>query len=557
MSKLLSSLEIARKAKPHQIHAIANSAGIKADEIEPYGSYKAKVSLKVLERLAARPHGKLICVTGMTPTKEGDGKTTTCIGLTQALGLLKKKVFLCLREPSLSPIFGSKGGASGNGYSQVVPFEDINLHFTGDSHAVSTAHNLLAAVIENHIHHGNSLGIDKNEILWRRVMDLSDRQLREISVGHAKACNLSKHKTGFDVTASSEVMAALSLSQSIHSLKNKLSKISTALSLDKKLITAKDLKAAGAMTLLLKDAIKPNLVQTLEGQPVFMHTGPFANVSHGNNSVLSTTMALKLANYVVTESGFATELGMEKLFNIVAREGGFKPSVVVLVVTIKAIKSHASENASPKKFIDLFKEGFANIERHIQNIHRFGIHAVVAINRFPQDTDEEIKFVRDYLQSENVDCAVSEVAARGGEGGVELAEKVLKVIAEKPGNFHPLYSLDLGPEEKIEKIAREMYGADGVIYSDKAKTDLELIHRHKLGNLPVNIAKTPYSLSDDSRLKGAPTGWKLKVGEIRPFTGAGYLVAICGKLMLMPGLPAKPILEDMDLTDEGEAKGIA
>ena len=557
MSKPLSTLEIARKAKPHQIHAIANSAGIKADEIEPYGSYKAKVSLKALERLSSRPNGKLICVTSMTPTKEGDGKTTTCIGLTQALGLLKKKVFLCLREPSLSPIFGNKGGATGSGYSQVLPQEDINLHFTGDSHAIGIAHNLLSAVVENHIHHGNALKIDRDRVFWRRVMDISDRQLRDISAGHAKACEYSKYRTGFDVTASSEVMAVLSLCQSIHSLKAKLSKITTALSTDDKLVTAKDLKAVGAMAVLLKDAIKPNLVQTIEGQPVFMHTGPFANVSHGNNSVISTLLALKLANYVVTESGFATDLGMEKLFDIVSREGEFKPSVVVLVVTIKAIKSHTNPDSTSKKFMDVFREGFANIEKHVQNIRRYGIYPVVAINRFPQDTDEEIKNVRDYLQSENVECAVSEVAKRGGEGGLELAEKVLKVIAEKPGDFKPLYELSLSPEEKIEKIAKEIYGAADVVYSDKARQDLEMIHRFKLGNLPVNIAKTPYSFSDDMKLKGAPTGWKLKVGEIRPYSGAGFLVAICGKMMLMPGLPAKPMLEEMNLTDEGEVEGVA
>ncbi len=557
MSKIPSSADIARKAKPHQIHAIANTAGIRNDEIEPYGAYKAKVSLSVLERLWQRPNGKLICVTGMTPTKEGDGKTTTSIGLTQALGLLKKKVFLCLREPSLSPIFGVKGGATGAGYSQVVPLEDINLHFTGDIHAVEIAHNLLAAVLENHIHHGNPLKIDPSKILWRRAMDLSDRQLREVMVGLAKASKFSKHKTGFDVTASSEVMAALSLCHSIPTLKAKLAKISTALSTDDRMITAKDLKAVGAMSVLLKDAIKPNLVQTLEGQPVFMHTGPFANVSHGNNSVISTLTALKLANYVVTESGFATDLGLEKLFDIVSRDGHFKPSVCVLVVTIKALKSHAEEGVAHKKVIDQFKEGFANVEKHLQNIRRYGINAVVALNRFPGDTDEEIKFVRDYLQSENVDCAVSNAVKQGGEGALELAEKVLKVLAEKPADFRHLYELTLTPEEKIHKIASEIFGAADVVYSDQAKEDLELIHHFKLANLPVNIAKTAYSLSDDPKLKGAPTGWKLKVSEIRPFTGAGYLVAICGKLMLMPGLPEKPMLEGMDLSDEGEVKGLA
>lgn len=556
MNKSFSTVEIAKKAKPHQIHVIANKAGIKIEEVEAYGSYKAKISLGVLDRLATRPSGKLICVTGMTPTREGDGKTTTSIGLTQGLGVLKKKVFLCLREPSLSPIFGFKGGATGAGYSQVAPFEDINLHFTGDIHAIEIAHNLLAAVMENHLHHGNKLGMDPDKILWRRAMDLSDRQLRDIVVGNSKACNFSKHKSGFNLTAASEIMAALSLSTSIHSLKAKLSKICVALTPDEKMITPKDLKAVGAMAVLLKDAIKPNLVQTLEGQPVFMHTGPFANVSHGNNSVISTTMALKLANYVVTESGFATDLGMEKFFDIVAREGGIKPSAVVLVVSVKALKSHAKDPGGSKKLMEQFKEGFANIEKHIQNIHRFGVPAVVAINRFPDDTDEEIKFVRDYLQSENLECAVSQAVKLGGEGAVELAEKVLKVLAEKPSDFRHLYDLSLTPEEKIEKIATEIYGADGVQYSDQAKEDLALIQRLKLGNLPINVAKTSYSLSDDPNLKGAPTGWKLKVQGIRPFTGAGFLVALCGKLLLMPGLPEKPMLENMDLSDEGEIKGL-
>ncbi len=555
-SKSLSTQEIARRAKPHQIHAIANSAGIKADEVEPYGAYKAKISLKVLERLSNRPNGKLICVTGMTPTHEGDGKTTTSIGLAQAFGLLKKKVFLCLRQPSLAPIFGKKGGATGSGYSQVVPYEDINIHFTGDFHAVESAHNLLAAAIENHIHHGNALQIDLEKIFWRRAMDLSDRQLRSISAGLSKACKFSKHKTGFDVTASSEVMAALSLSSSISALKNRLSKITVALNREGKPVTAKDLKVSGAMALLLKEAIKPNLVQTLEGQPVFMHTGPFANVSHGNNSALSTLMALKLSNYVITESGFATELGMEKFFDIVCREGDFKPSVAVLVVTIKALKSHANPSGNSKKFIDGFREGFANVDRHIQNIRRFGVHPVVAINRFPQDTDEEIKNVRDYLQSESVECAVSDVARLGGEGGLELAEKVLKVLAEKTTDFNPLYDLDLTPEQKIQKIATELYGAQEVVYSDQAQESLELIRRLKWGHLPVNIAKTPYSFSDNPELKGAPSGWKLKVTEIRAFTGAGFLVAVCGKLMLMPGLPEKPMFEEMDLLENGEIKGL-
>ena len=556
MSKTPSTLEIALKAKPHHIHAVALEAGIHADEIEIFGNYKAKVSLKVLERLQARPAGKLICVTGMTPTKEGDGKTCTSIGLTQALGLLKKKVIVCLRQPSLSPIFGFKGGATGGGYSQALPMEDINLHFTGDIHAIEIAHNLLAAVLESHLHYGNSLGIDPGRIFWRRTMDISDRQLREIVVGLSKASHFSKHKTGFDITAASEVMATLALATSIHSFKNKLSKISVALSKKGELVTAKDLKVSGAMALLLKDTLKPNLVQTYEGQPVFMHAGPFANVSTGNNSLISTTMALKLANYVVTESGFATDLGMEKLFDIVCREGGLKPAVVVMVISVKALKAHAGDSIGAKKISDVFKEGFANVERHLENIRKFGLPAVVAINRFPEDTAEEIQYIQDYLQYKNVECAISDVVRLGGEGGVDLAQKVLKAIAEKPADFKYFYELGLSTEEKIHKLAMGLYGAAGVVYHDQAKSDLETIHRLKLDHLPVNVAKTAYSFSDDSRLKGAPSGWKLKIREIHAHTGAGYLVALAGKMMLMPGLPEKPMLESMDLTDDGEARGL-
>lgn len=552
----LSTLEIAHKAKPQQIHALAARTGLRMDEIEAHGNYKAKVSLKVLERFAGRAQGKLICVTGMTPTREGDGKTCTSIGLTQALGLLKKKVMLCLREPSLAPIFGFKGGATGGGYSQLVPMEDINLHFTGDIHAVEIAHNLLAAVLDNHIHHGNALKIDKENIFWRRTMDISDRQLRHVMTGLAKASNFPKQKTGFDITAASEVMAALSLSTSIHAFKNKLAKISVALGQDGKLVTAKDLKASGAMALLMKDALKPNLVQTLEGQPVFVHTGPFANVSHGNSSLIATTMALKLANYVVTESGFASDLGLEKMFDVVCREGGIKPGVCVLVVSIKALKSHAGEFIAAKKFSDVFKEGFANVDKHIQNIHRFGLDVIIAINRFPADSDEEIRVVKDYFHSQNIECAVSEVVRLGGKGGLELAEKVVKVLAEKPANFKYFYDLNLPTEEKIHKLATEIYGAGSVSYMDQAKHDLEMIHRLKLDHLPVVMAKTPYSLSDNPHLKGAPTGWKLKIQGIHPYTGAGFLVALAGKMMLMPGLPERPMLEDMDITDDGQAKGL-
>ncbi|MBI4433106.1 MAG: formate--tetrahydrofolate ligase [Candidatus Omnitrophica bacterium] len=556
-----STLEIATRAKPRQIFDIATKAGIRLDEVEAYGNFKAKVSLRVLERLSARPNGKLICVTGMTPTREGDGKTCTSVGLTQALGILKKKVFLCLREPSLAPIFGFKGGATGGGYSQVVPMEDINLHFTGDIHAIEIAHNLLAAVLENHIHHGNHLKINKDHIFWRRTLDISDRQLREIVVGLSKATHFPKYRTGFDITAASEVMAVLSLSNSIHSFKNKLSKISVALSDEGRLITAKDLKSVGAMALLMKDALKPNLVQTLEGQPVFIHTGPFANVSHGNSSLLATQTALKLANYVVTESGFAADLGLEKLFDIVCRESGIKPSVVVIVISLKALKSHAPKMPARRgpdmfKAWEVFKEGFANARRHIDNIRKFGVEPVVAINRFPDEDEEELRVVKDYFQSIPVECAVSDVVKSGGKGGIELAEKVLKVITEKPASFRHFYELSLSAEEKIEKLAKDLYGASGVTYLEGAREDLERVHRLKLDHLPVNIAKTPYSFSDNAELKGAPSGWKLAVRAIRPYTGAGFLVVLSGKMMLMPGLPSKPMLEEMDLLDDGRVKGL-
>ncbi len=542
----MNSLEIARKAKPIQITEVAQKVGLHLDEIEVFGNYKAKVSLKVLDRFFSRPPAaKLICVTGMTPTKEGDGKTCTSVGLTEALGILKKKVILCLREPSLAPIFGFKGGATGGGYAQVLPMEDINLHFTGDFHAIQSAHNLLSAVLENHIHHGNALGIDPEHIFWRRTLDMSDRQLRNIIVGVSKTSHFPQYKTGFDITAASEVMGCASLSNSIPAFKSKLNRISIGLNKEGRLVTAKDLKAAGAMALLLKDAIKPNLVQTYEGQPVFIHTGPFANVSHGNNSLMATTIAMKLANYVVTESGFAADLGLEKMFDVVCREGNLRPSVSVIVVSVKAIKSHGSMVA-----------GFENIQRHIQNIGKFGVPVIVAINRFPSDTDEEIKTIKDKTREWKVECAVSDAVKLGGRGALELAEKVVKVTAEQPSNFKPFYELDVTTEQKIEKIAKELYGADGVDYTDEGRKDLESVHRLKLDNLPVVIAKTPYSFSDNPELKGAPSGWRLTVRAIRPYTGAGFLVVLSGTMVLMPGLPEKPMLEQMDLTDDGQAQGL-
>lgn len=541
----MSPTETPRKFKPSHILEVANHCGIRSDEAECQGNYIAKINPSLLARLAERPLGKLICITGMNPTKEGEGKTSTAIGLTQALAYLKKRVILCLREPSMGPVFGFKGGGTGSGLSQVVPSEEINLHFTGDFHAITSAHNLLSAAIDNHIHHGNELGIEADHMLWRRVLDINDRQLRDIKTGLSKGCLGGQRKSGFDITASSEIMAALSLSKSLPSLNNKLEKISIALSKKGKLVTAKELKVSGAMSLLLKRALWPNLVQTLEGQPVFVHTGPFANVSHGNNSLISTTMALKLANYVVTESGFSSELGLEKFFDIVCREGELKPQVAVIVITLKALKSHSDTSKKASGKDHPLSGGYKNLFCHIENVRKFGIHELIAINRFPEDKEEEIQAVINFLASKGIVCAVSEAVKYGSKGALSLAEKVLSVLAGKNSDFKPLYPLSLSTESKIEKIAQELYGAESVVYADKAKEALAIIKANGLDNLPVNIAKTPYSLSDNPLLKGAPKNWKLKISEIRPYSGAGFLVALSGKILLMPGMPAHPMFESM------------
>lgn len=549
-----SSLEIAHRAKLQQVHALAVTTGLRVEEIEPYGNHKAKISLKVLDRYSQRPYSKLICVTSMTPSSHGEGKTCTSIGLVDALGLLKKKAMLCLRQPSFAPLMGHKGGGTGGGRAQVGPPEDINIHFTGDLHAVQSAHNLLSAAVDNHLYRGNKLGIDRSQILWRRSIDIADRQLRQVQTG-ADLVQGQRLKSGFELTAASEVMAALCLSTSTVSLKSKLNHLIVGLTKDKRAVTAKELHASGAMALLLRDAIKPNLVQTLEGQPALVHGGPFANVSLGCSSVLSLQMALKLSNYVVTECGFGTEMGFERFMDIVSRHGQFRPQAVVVVASIRAIRSHSSHPES-RKLIECFKEGFENLERHIRNVRRFGLEPIVAINRFPEDTEEEIRAVGDWLRSNNVENAVSDPVSLGGRGSIELAEKVLKMLVDAPAQVKALYAPELPLEDKIRRIASELYGAEDIVLQDKARADLELAHKLRLDNLPVVIAKTPYSLSDDPDKKGAPTRWKLKVRSLRICGGAGYIVAQTGKpALLLPGLPPEPLYEKLDLADDGSVKG--
>jgi formate--tetrahydrofolate ligase len=555
--KIPSNIEIAQSARPLQIMEIARVAGIRLEELDVYGQYKAKVSLKVLERVKSRPNGRLILVTAMTPTEAGEGKTSTAIGLTQALGRLRKKAILTLREPSIGPIFGVKGGACGSGRSQILPMDDINLHFTGDFHAVGTAHNLLTAMVENHVVHGNELGIE--QIVWRRVSEVPDRNLRHVEVGLGGIGYL-KRETGFDITVASEVMAILALANSFDDLKARLGRMVVAYKKDGSPVTAADVKAVGSMALLLKDAIKPNLVQTIEGQPVFIHTGPFANIAHGANSVLATQMALRLADYCVTEGGFGTDLGLEKFCDIVTRAGGFRPEVAVLVVTIRALKVHGGltlQEATAGENRNALVKGYENMEKHIAIIKRLGLTPVVAINRFVNDTEHEIRMLKEHCHGIQVRCAVSEVAEKGGEGGTELAKEVMNALQQdKSSHFEPLYPLETTIEQKLDTLAREVYGADGIEYVETAKADIERLNKHGYGNLPINVAKTQLSLSDDPKVKGVPTGWKLKVRELHVAAGAGFIVALTGKILTMPGLPKNPLAERLDISADGKITGL-
>jgi len=555
---LAPDIEIAQGAKLKPITEIARAIGISEEDLELYGKYKAKVSLDLVRSARSKPRGKLIYTTAITATPAGEGKTCTAVGVTQALGKLGKKVMACLREPSLGPTFGIKGGAAGGGYSQVLPMEDINLHFTGDIHAVTSAHNLLSAMVENHIKHGNELGIDPTRIIWKRVMDINDRQLRQIVVGLGGSANGLPLESGFDITAASEVMAILCLADGISDLKRRLANILVAYTYDRRPVYARDIGAVGAMTVLLKDAIKPNLVQTLEGQPAFIHGGPFANIAHGNNSIMATLTALGLADYVVTEGGFAADLGAEKFFDIVCPQYGIWPDVVILVASIRALNHHggAAKDKLAETNLTALRAGCSNLRKHVENIRKYGLPLVVAINRFPSDEDEEIEVVREFCADIGVRAALSDVVARGGEGGIELAEEILDALEKETPSFRPIYDSSMTLKQKIEALAKEIYGADGVVYSPDAEKALAEITDIGGGSLPVCVAKTQLSITDDPALRGAPSGWRLTVRDVRPSFGAGFVVALAGKMMTMPGLPKRPAAVDVDIDESGKITGL-
>ena len=554
---MLSDIEIAQAAKMLPIVKVAEKLGLADEDLIPYGRYKAKINHKLIH--SDRPDGKLILMTAISPTPAGEGKTTTSVGLADALNAMGKKTMLCLREPSLGPVFGVKGGAAGGGYAQVVPMEDINLHFTGDIHAIGTANNLLAAMIDNSIQQGNPLNIDPRRIAWKRCMDMNDRQLRFIVDGLGGKVNGTPREDGFDITVASEVMAIFCLATDLADLKDRLSRIVCAYTYDGQPVTAGQIGAAGAMAALLKDAIDPNLVQTLENNPAIIHGGPFANIAHGCNSVTATKLSLKLADYVVTEAGFGADLGAEKFLDIKCRMADLHPSAVVLVATVRALKSHGGV-AKPdlnKPNVEAVRKGAANLERHIDNIkNSFGLPVCVAINAFPTDTPEEMAVIEEVCAKAGVKCALSEVFAKGGEGGKALAETVLSIMPEEPQPIQYTYDLGASLPEKIEAVAKKIYRADGVTYTPAAKKMLDDLAAMGYGELPVCIAKTQYSFSDNAKLTGAPTGFKMNVREVRLSAGAGFVVVICGSIMTMPGLPKHPAAMDIDVDAEGRITGL-
>ena len=554
---MLSDIEIAQAAKMLPIAKVAEKLGLADEDLIPYGRYKAKINHKLIH--SDRPDGKLILVTAISPTPAGEGKTTTSVGLADALNAMGKKTMLCLREPSLGPVFGVKGGAAGGGYAQVVPMEDINLHFTGDIHAIGTANNLLAAMIDNSIQQGNPLNIDPRRIAWKRCMDMNDRQLRFIVDGLGGKVNGTPREDGFDITVASEVMAIFCLATDLADLKDRLSRIVCAYTYDGQPVTAGQIGAAGAMAALLNDAIDPNLVQTLENNPAIIHGGPFANIAHGCNSVTATKLSLKLADYVVTEAGFGADLGAEKFLDIKCRMADLHPSAVVLVATVRALKSHGGVTKPDlnKPNVEAVRKGAANLERHIDNIKNgFGLPVCVAINAFPTDTPEEMAVIEEVCAKAGVKCALSEVFAKGGEGGKALAETVLSIMPEAPQPIQYTYDLGASLPEKIEAVAKKIYRADGVTYTPAAKKMLDDLAAMGYGELPVCIAKTQYSFSDNAKLTGAPTGFKMNVREVRLSAGAGFVVVICGSIMTMPGLPKHPAAMDIDVDAEGRITGL-
>ena len=555
---MLSDIEIAQLCKMEKITDIAAKLGISEDDIEMYGRYKAKLSMDLIQRMEKEPAGKLVLVTAITPTPAGEGKSTTTVGLAQGLAKINKKVIVALREPSLGPVFGVKGGAAGGGYAQIVPMEDINLHFTGDFHAITSAHMLLSAMVDNHVQQGNALNIDPRRICWKRVVDMNDRELRQIVVGLGGKANGVPRQDGFDITVASEIMAILCLSSSLHDLKERLSRIIVAYDYNGKPVTAGQIKAHGAMAALLKDALKPNLVQTLEHVPAIVHGGPFANIAHGCNSVMATKTAMKLADYTITEAGFGADLGAEKFFDIKCRYAGLKPDAVVLVATVRALKMHGGVPKTDLKTpnVEAVKAGLPNLERHISNVQKYGVPCVVAINIFEQDTKEELQAVYDSCAAHGVNVALSDVFAKGGDGGVDLAKEVVRLADSGTADFKPIYPDEMSLKEKIETVAREIYGADGVNYSKTAEKQLDEFEALGYGKLPVCMAKTQYSFSDDPALLGAPTGFKVSIKECRISAGAGFIVVLTGDIMTMPGLPKVPAAEKIDVSDEGVISGL-
>lgn len=552
-----SDIEIAQAKKPLHIKEIAAKLDIPESELVYYGHDKAKISDELLRRVENNPSGKLVLVTAINPTPAGEGKTTTTVGLGQAMGKLGKRAVIALREPSLGPVMGVKGGAAGGGYAQVIPMEDINLHFTGDLHAITAANNLLCAMIDNHIMRGNALGIDPTRVVFKRVLDMNDRALRKVVVGLGGKLNGIPREDGFTITVASEVMAILCLAENIRDLKSRLARIVVGYTYEGSEVKAGDIGAEGAMTALLKDALKPNLVQTLEETPCLMHGGPFANIAHGCNSVLATKTALKLADYVITEAGFGADLGAEKFFDIKCRTAGLKPAAVVLVATVRALKYNGGV---PKAELsqenrEALSKGLCNLEKHIDNLKQFGVGVMVAINRFGSDSDAELQMIRDCCEKKGADFALSEVFAKGGEGGITLAQKLLQLL-EKPSDFRPLYESNLSLKEKINTIVTKIYGGSGVSYSPEAEKELRRLEENGYGGLPVCMAKTQYSLSDNAKLLGRPAGFTLQVREVRLYAGAGFVTVYCGDVMTMPGLPAHPAAMDISVDDDGVISGL-
>lgn len=553
-----SDIQIAQEAKLKHIKDVAAQLDIEEDDLEFYGKYKAKLSDELWEKVKKNPDGKLVLVTAINPTPAGEGKTTTTVGLGQALGLMKKKSVIALREPSLGPCFGIKGGAAGGGYAQVVPMEDLNLHFTGDFHAITSANNLLAAMLDNHIQQGNALNIDTNQIVWKRCEDMNDRVLRNIVVGLGRKADGVVREDHFIITVASEIMAVLCLAENMKDLKERLGRIVVAYTYDGKPVTAKQIKAVGSMAALLKDALKPNLIQTLENTPAIIHGGPFANIAHGCNSVRATKTALKLADIVVTEAGFGADLGAEKFLDIKCRMAGLKPDAIVLVATVRALKYNGGvpKTELAKENLEALKEGIVNLEKHIENLHKFGVPIIVSLNRFVTDSDAELSYVKQFCEERGCEFSLCEVWEKGGEGGIDLATKVIKTIETKESHYKPLYDLKLSIKEKIETIAKEIYGADAVTYDPAALNAIKNIEALGFKELPVCMAKNQYSLSDDPTKLGRPTGFSINIREVYVSAGAGFVVAITGTVMTMPGLPKVPAAEGIDVDENGKITGL-